>query len=148
MAYAEHDVVIQYDAMGIYAFLLDPRNLPYWREGIESVALVSGAVGAPGSVYRPALTAGSFPPAAGDFELTAARPGAEIQFQVISGRARVHCGYYLSTHGGSTHVRFALRYRPGVASFLLSAKMRRAMQAQVVQLEQLKMLLEAEQAAA
>lgn len=148
MAYAEHDVVIQYDAMGIYAFLLDPRNLPYWREGIESVDLVSGAVGAPGSVYRPRLAPGGFPPAGGDFELTATRPGAEIQFQVISGHARVHCGYYLSTHGGSTHVRFALRYRPGVAPFLLSAGMRRAMQAQVVQLEQLKMLLEAEQAAA
>jgi uncharacterized membrane protein len=148
LAFAEHDVVIEYDAMGIYAFLLDPRNLPYWRDGVESVELVSGAAGTPGAVYRPRLRASTFPPAAADFALTEARPGAEIQFQVLTGPVRVHCGYYLSTNGGNTHVRFALRYRPGVASFLLSAKVRRAMQAQVAQLEQLKTVLEQQRAAA
>ncbi|KRE79210.1 SRPBCC family protein [Arthrobacter sp. Soil763] len=147
MAFAEYEVVIERDAMSIYTFLLDPRNLASWRTGIRGVKLISGAAGATGAVYRP-LFAGTGGPADVDFALSTTRPGAEIEFQAIAGRMRVHGGYYLSTEGSSTRVRFALRCRPAVAALLSYPRVRRAMLAQVAELEQLKSVLEPRLAAA
>ncbi|WP_427128797.1 SRPBCC family protein [Pseudarthrobacter sp. S9] len=142
MAFAEYDVVIQRDAMSVYNFLLDARNLPSWREGIRSVELQSGAGGAKGAVYRQTLTGPGGRPVAADFEIIEARPGAEIQYQVIVGPARPHGGYYLSTEGTSTRVRFALEYE--AKGFLVRVKnpFRRRMNAEVCQLERLKAVLE------
>ena len=100
-----------------------------------------------GAVYRP-LFAGAGGPADVDFTLSTTRPGAEIEFQAIAGRIRVHGGYYLSTEGSSTRVRFALRCRPAVAALLSYPRVRRAMMAQVAELEQLKSVLEPRLAAA
>lgn len=147
MAFAEYEVVIQRDAMSIYNFLLDPRNLPCWRDGIRGVQLISGAAGSKGAVYRP-ISDGTGSLAVMDFELTATRPGAEIEFQAVSGPARPHGGYYLSTEGGSTRVRFALRYRAAGPVFLTLPRIRRALKAQVAQLERLKSVLEQQRAAA
>ena len=52
MAIAEYDVVIERDAMSVYDFLLDARNLPSWRAGVRSIELESGAAGTKGAVYR------------------------------------------------------------------------------------------------
>ena len=145
MAYTENEVVIRRDAMSIYNFLLEPVNLPLWREGLRSVELILGAAGSPGAVYRPHLADTAYRQPAADFELTVTRPGAEIQFQVLAGPVRPHGGYYLSTEGSTTRVRFALRCRPGAALFLVTPKVRRAMKAQVAQLERLKAVLEQEQ---
>lgn len=142
MAYAEYDVVIQRDAMSVYNFLLDARNLPSWREGIRSVELESGAAGAKGAVYRQTLTGPGGRPVAADFEITEARPGAEIQYQVIVGPARPHGGYYLSTEGQSTRVRFALHHEPKGLFVRVTNEFRRRMQAEVSQLERLKTVLE------
>lgn len=148
MAFAEYEVLIRCDAMSVYNFLLDPRNLPSWREGIRGVQLVSGASGSKGAVYRPLPAATGWPAAAEEFQLTATRPGAEIEFQVIAGPARHHGGYYLSTEGCSTRVRFALRSRPAKLSLLMHPRVRRDMRAQVAQLERLKTLMEHQPAAA
>ncbi|MFF2029036.1 hypothetical protein [Arthrobacter sp. NPDC058192] len=145
MAQAENDVVIHRDAISIYNFLVDPVNLPLWRDGLGGVELVSGSAGSPGAVYRPHFAAAERRWAAADFELTVTRPGTEIQFQVLTGPGRPHGGYYLSTEGSSTCVRFALRCRLGAALFLVSPRVRRAMKAQVAQLERLKAVLEQQQ---
>ena len=148
MAFAEYEVVIRRDAMSVYNFLLDPRNLPFWRNGIRGVELVSGAACSKGAIYRPRLAATGRPAAAGEFQLTATRPGAEIQFQAIAGPAQLHGGYYLSTEGSRTRVRFALRSRNAGLSLLMYPRLRREMMGQVEQLEQLKSLLEHRQEAA
>ncbi len=147
MAFAEYEVVIQSDAMTVYSFLLDPANLPSWRPAVRGVKLISGAACAKGAVYRP-LLAGAAGPADADFALTATRPGAEIEFQAVSGPARVHGGYYLSTEGCNTRVRFALRCRPAMAVLLSYPRVRRALKAQVAELEQLRGVLEPRLAAA
>lgn len=143
MAFAEYEVVIQRDAMSVYNFLLDPRNLPSWRPGIRGVTLISGAAGSKGAVYRPVF-AGAGGPEDADFALTATRPGAEIEFEVASGPVRPHGGYYLSTEGDSTRVRFALRCRPGLAVLLRYPSIRRVLKAQVAELPRLKSVLELE----
>ena len=142
MAFAEYDVVIQRDAMSVYNFLLDARNLPSWREDVRSVELASGAAGAKGAVYRQTLTGPGGRPVAADFEITEARPGAEIQYQVLMGPARPHGGYYLSTEGQSTRVRFALRYEPKGLLVRVKSVFRCRLKAEVVQLERLKTVLE------
>lgn len=128
--------------MSIFRFLLDGLNLPSWRDGIRGIELRSGAIGAKGAVYQQTLTGPGGRPIAGDFQITEVRPGAEIQFQVIAGPARPHGGYYLSTEGSSTRVRFALEYHPKGLAGLMNNMIQRTMKAEVSQLERLKTVLE------
>lgn len=142
MAFAEYDVLIQSDAMSVYNFLADARNLPLWRVGISTIELRSGAEGAKGAVYRQVLTGPGGRTVAGDFEIIEARPGAEIQYQVIVGQERPRGGYYLSTEGQRTRVRFALECEPKGILDRWRRPFRRAMKAEVCQLERLKAVLE------
>lgn len=142
MAFAEYDIVIERDAMSVYNFLLDARNLTSWREGIRSVDLEAGSPGARGAVYRQISAGPGGRPVATDFEITEARPGAEIQYQVIVGSARPHGGYYLSTEGTGTRVRFALECEAKGLLARVTNSFRRRMKAEVSQLERLKAVLE------
>ncbi|XAS67209.1 SRPBCC family protein [Micrococcaceae bacterium Sec5.7] len=142
MPFAEHEVLIGRDAMTVYTYLLDGLNLPQWRDGIRSITLRSGAKGSKGAVYQQTLSGPGGRPIAGDFEITGARPGAEIQFQVIAGPARPRGGYYLSTEGQSTRVRFALEYQPKGLMSLMNSMIQQTMKAEVMQLERLKEVLE------
>jgi uncharacterized membrane protein len=144
VAFAEYEVVVERDALSIYRYLLDGLNLPSWREGIRSIELRSGVIGVKGAVYQQTLSGPGGRPIAGDFQITEVRPGAEIQFQVIAGPARPHGGYYLSTEGNSTRVRFALEYHPKGLAGLLNTVIQRTMKAEVAQLERLKAVLEAQ----
>jgi uncharacterized membrane protein len=142
MAFAEHEVLIRRDAMAVYSFLIDGMNLPQWREGIRSIRLATGAAGSKGAVYRQTLAGRSGRPIPADFEITQARPGAEIQFQVIAGPAKPSGGYYLSTEESGTRVRFALDYQPKGLLGLMNAMVQRTMKAEVAQLERLRDILE------
>ena len=142
MAFAEHEVLIRRDAMAVYSFLIDGMNLPQWREGIRSIRLATGAAGSKGAVYRQTLAGRPGRPIPADFEITQARPGAEIQFQVIAGPAKPSGGYYLSTEESGTRVRFALDYQPKGLLGLMNAMVQRTMKAEVAQLERLRDILE------
>lgn len=130
--------------MTVYRFLLDGLNLPSWREGIRSIELRSGAVGAKGALYQQTLTGPAGRPIAADFQITQLRPGAEIQFQVVAGPAQPSGGYYLSTEGKSTRVRFAMEHHPKGLAGLMDFMIQRTMKAEVAQLERLKAVLEAQ----
>jgi uncharacterized membrane protein len=142
VAFAEYDVLIKSDAMSVYNFLADARNLQRWRVGIRSIELQSGAAGAKGAVYRQLLSGPGGRTVAGEIEIIEARPGAEIQYQVIVGQTRPRGGYYLSTEGQRTRVRFALECEPKGILDRLRNPLRRAMKAEVCQLERLKAVLE------
>jgi uncharacterized membrane protein len=147
MAFAEHEVLIRCDAMTVYAFLVDGMNLPQWRRGIRSIALMSGAAGTKGAVYRQTLAGRSGRTIPADFEITHARPGAEIQFRVISGPSQPSGGYYLSTEPDGTRVRFALEYQPKGLLGLMNTGIQRTIKAEVAQLARLKDVLELRTAA-
>jgi uncharacterized membrane protein len=142
MAFAEHEVLIHRDAMAVYSFLIDGMNLPQWRQGIRSIRLATGPAGSKGAVYRQTLAGRSGRPIPADFEITQARPGAEIEFQVIAGPAKPSGGYYLSTEESGTRVRFALDYQPKGLLGLMNTMIQRTMKAEVAQLERLKDVLE------
>lgn len=108
MAGAEHEVLVARDAMTVYSFLLDGRNLPSWQAGVRSAGLSSGSAGSVGATYQVTMDGPRGRPVARDYEITHARPGAEIQFQVVAGPSLVRGGFYLSTEGAGTRVRFAL----------------------------------------
>ncbi len=92
-------------------------------------------------MYRQTVLGRSGRPVPADFEITEARPGAEIRFQVTSGQTRPSGGYYLSTEPEGTRVRFALDHQPKGLFGLMNTGIQRAMKAEVVQLERLKDVL-------
>ena len=147
MAFAEHEVLIPRDAMDVYTFLIDGMNLPQWRTGIRSISLASGAARTKGAVYRQMVLGRSGWPVPADFEITEARPGAEVRYQVIAGQTRPSGGYYLSTEPTGTRVRFALEYQPKGLLGLMNTGIQRAMKAEVAQLERLKDVLAVRSAA-
>ncbi|MET3720006.1 MULTISPECIES: SRPBCC family protein [unclassified Arthrobacter] len=141
MAFAEHEVLIPSDAMDVYTFLADGMNLPQWRPGIRTISLASGTAGTKGAVYRQTVVGRAGLTVAADFEITEARPGAELGFQVIAGQTRPSGGYYLSTEPAGTRVRFALDYQPKGLLGLMNTGVQRGMKAEVAQLERLKDVL-------
>lgn len=153
MAFAEHEVLIRRDAMAVYLYLLDATNLPTWSDGVRSVKLLHGTAAAKGAVYRKMVAGRSGLSIPADLEITHARPGAEIQFHVTSGPANRTGGYYLSTEGEGTRLRFALKAQPeGIFGYLdklglLNGMIQRKVRAEVAQLESLKDVLELQPAA-
>ena len=154
MAFAEHEVLIRRDAMAVYLYLLDATNLPHWRDSVRSVKLLQGATASKGAVYRKMVAGRSGLSIPAELEITQARPGAEIQFQVVSGHAHRSGGYFLSTEAAGTRVRFALEARAGGAAgvlhrlrFLdrvgfLNRMLQRSVSSDVVRLERLRDVLE------
>ena len=108
MAGAEHEVLVARDAMTVYSFLLDGRNLASWQDGVRSVGLSSGSAGSTGARYQVTMEGPRGRPVARDYEITHARPSAEIQFRVVAGPSLLRGGFYLSTERAGTRVRFAL----------------------------------------
>ncbi|WP_258803863.1 SRPBCC family protein [Pseudarthrobacter sp. NS4] len=153
MAFAEHEVLIRRDAMAVYLYLLDATNLPHWRDGVRSVKLLHGPAGTRGAVYRKMVAGRSGLSIPAELEITQARPGAEIEFQVISGPANCTGGYYLSTESSGTRVRYALEAQPE-RSFgfldrfgLLNGMAQRTVRSEVAQLERLRDVLDLQPAA-
>lgn len=142
VAFAEHEVLIGRDAMTVYRFLVDGLNNPLWRSGIRSISLRSGHAGEKGAVYQQTLTGPGGRPIAADFQITEARPGAEVRFAVVAGPARPTGGYYLSTEGPNTRLRFALELHPKGLQKLMNTMIQKTMEDEVVQLEQLKAVIE------
>jgi uncharacterized membrane protein len=154
MAFAEHEVLIRRDAMAVYLYLLDATNLPHWRDSVRSVKLLQGAAASKGAVYRKMVAGRSGLSIPAELEITEARPGAEIQFQVVSGPAHRSGGYFLSTEAAGTRVRFALEARAGGAAgvlhrlkFLdrmgfLNRMLQRSVSSDVARLERLRDVLE------
>jgi uncharacterized membrane protein len=153
MAFAEHEVLIRRDAMAVYLYLLDATNLPLWRDGVRSVKLIQGSAGTKGAVYRKMVAGRSGLSIPADLEITEARTGAEIQFQVTSGLGQRSGGYYLSSEASGTRVRFALEFKPeGRLGFLhrlgfLSRMAQRNLCSEVAQLERLNDTMELQPAA-
>ncbi|MDQ0799417.1 SRPBCC family protein [Arthrobacter sp. SLBN-112] len=148
MAIAEYEVLIGRDAMAVYQYLLDATNLPAWRHDVRSVKLVQGPADSRGAVYRKMVAGRSGLSIPAELEITNVRPGAEIEFHIVSGPATRWGGYYLSTEGSGTRVRFAIEAkREGRFSILnrlgiLDGMLQRRVSSDVAQLERLKDVLE------
>nr|WP_208096882.1 SRPBCC family protein [Paenarthrobacter sp. MSM-2-10-13] len=143
VAFAAHEVVINRDAMTVYGFLMDGMNNSLWRSGVRSIALRSGVRGQKGALYQQTITGPGGRPVAADFRITDARPGAEVRYSVVTGPARSTGGFYLSTEGNTTRLRFALEYHPKGLRKLMNGVIQKALEGEVAQLEQLKIAIEA-----
>ena len=142
MAFADYEVVISRDALTVYGFLMDGMNNSLWRSGIRSISLRSGIRGQKGALYQQTLNGPGGRPIAADFQITEARPGAEVRFAVVAGPARPTGGYYLSTEGDTTRLRFALEYHPKGLRKLMNGMIQKALEVEVGQLERLKAAIE------
>ncbi|MDJ0319010.1 SRPBCC family protein [Pseudarthrobacter sp. PS3-L1] len=145
MAMVEHEVLVHCDAMTVYSYLLDGTNLPQWREGVRSCHLSAGVAGGAGARYQVLLTGPGGRAVAGDFEVTRARPGAEIEMNILAGPVRPKGGYYFSTEGNNTRVRYALEYHPRGLMSLFGGAVQRGLKTEVEQLSRLKDVLDRHQ---
>jgi hypothetical protein len=130
VAFADYEVVIGRDAMTVYGFLMDGMNNSLWRSGIRSISLRSGNRGQKGALYQQTIIGPGGRPIAADFQIT------------VAGPARPTGGYYLSTEGQTTRLRFALEYHPKGLQKLMNAMIQKTMESEVAQLEQLKTVME------
>jgi hypothetical protein len=143
VAFAANEVVISRDAMTVYGFLMDGMNNSLWRPDVRSIALRSGIRGQKGALYQQTVAGPGGRPIAADFTITEARPGAEVRYAVVAGPARPTGGYYLSTEGATTRLRFALEYHPKGLRKLMNGMIQKALEDEVGQLERLKTAIEA-----
>lgn len=142
VVHASHDVLIRCDALSVFSFLADGANNPQWREGLRSVILRSGAPGAVGAVYQQAYEHSTVSSIPGTYRITASRSGAELEFAVLYGPVGTRGGYYLSTEGDSTRVRYALDFTPRGFRRFYWRDSQRILEQEVRQLERLKEVLE------
>ncbi|MDQ4491676.1 SRPBCC family protein [Sinomonas sp. ASV486] len=143
MAAAEHSVTVERTPEDVYAFLVDGLNNAKWRSGVRSVSHASGPAGQEGAVYAQRLAGPGGREIDGDYEITEARPGEVIRFQVIAGPARPHGVFLIGPDGGGTRVTFGLSYEPSGFMKLMGGMIQKTMDHEVAQLETLKTVLEA-----
>lgn len=142
MAHAENDIVIERSPHDVYAFLADGGNNPLWRKGVKSIRLREGTAGQLGAVYAQTLTGPGGRAIDGDYRITRADPGRELEFAVIAGPARPTGRYTLSPEGTGTRVTFALDYTPTGLMRLMNGMIAKTMADEVAQLTELKRVLE------
>ncbi|MBT1001446.1 SRPBCC family protein [Paenarthrobacter sp. DKR-5] len=142
MAHAEYEVLVARDALQVFGYLADGLNNAEWRDSVRSIALRSGAAGSVGAVYSQKVTGASGREVPADYEITVAKPGAELQFKIVAGPIRSTGAYYLSTEGSCTRVRFVLDHQPKGLLWLMSGVIQKAMESEVARLEDLKRILE------
>lgn len=142
MAHAESQITIARSPEAVYAFLADGLNNPKWRSGIQAISLRSGAAGSVGAVYQQTLSGPGGRPIAGDYEITEARPGEYLAFQVVAGPARPVGEYRLSQDATGTLVQFTLDVQPRGLMKLAGPMIERTMRHEVSQLTSLKASLE------
>ncbi|MFJ3957192.1 hypothetical protein [Arthrobacter sp. NPDC090010] len=143
MVHASHDVLIHCDALTVFDFLADGINNSLWRDGLRSVVLRSGAAGKVGAVYQQSYHSNQVSGIPGTYRITASRSGAELEFAVLYGPIGTRGGYYLSTEGESTRVRYALDFTPRGFRRLYWRDSHKLLAQEVQQLERLKAVLEA-----
>ena len=142
MAAAEYSVLVRRTPEDVYAFLADGLNNTAWRPGVRSVTHASGPAGREGAVYVQRMAGPGGHEIDGDYEITEARPGEVLRFQVIAGPARPHGVFLLIPEPGGTKVSFALSFEPTGFLKLMGAMVQKTMDHEVAQLENLKAALE------
>ena len=142
MAAAEYSVLVKRTPEDVYAFLAEGLNNPAWRTGVRSISLASGPAGKEGAVYAQRIAGPGGREIAGDYEITEARPGEVIRFQVIAGPARPHGVFLLTPEPGGTKVSFGLVFEPTGLMKLMGGMVQKTMDHEVAQLENLMTVLE------
>ncbi|MDP5226765.1 MULTISPECIES: hypothetical protein [Arthrobacter] len=142
MVHASRDVLVHCDALTVFDFLADGANNRLWREGLRSVVLRGGAPGKVGAVYQQSYYPGQSSIIPGTYRITNSRSGAELEFSVLYGPVGARGGFYLSTEGDSTRVRYALDFTPRGLRRFYWRDSHRLLEQEVFQVERLKAVLD------
>jgi len=142
MAHAENEVIINRPVYDVYTFLCDGLNNNKWGPSFISVGLASGEPGQVGAEYRQLLKGPGGKNIAGDYKITAAKPGQELSFAVIAGPARPTGSYYFESAGDGTKLKFVLDYKPRGFAWFMKSMIQKTMDSEVAQLTNLKQVLE------
>ena len=141
MPNASNEILIDRPCDDVFAFLADPQNDPQWRSGVLGVERVSGD--GVGARYAQGVKGPGGRRIAADIEITELTPSQTIAFQTVAGPIRPCGRYVLSAADGGTHVRFELEADMRGLKRLMSPMVQKTMNDEVLQLAQLKRVIEA-----
>jgi uncharacterized membrane protein len=140
--HAAHAVTIDRPVDAVFAFVADGENGRQWRPAVLDIRHESGE--GLGAVYRQGVPGPMGRRVAADYEITAFEPGRRLEFRAIAGPVRPRGRYDFEALDGSTRVSFALDADLGmVQNLLLGSTVAKTMQAEVLNLDRLKKVLEA-----
>ena len=142
MLHDESTVTIDRTPEDVYDYLVDGLNGMTWRQGIRSIALRAGTVGAVGAEYAQELAGPGGRSIPGDYRVTVADRPDRIQFEVIAGPLHPKGTYAISADGSGSRVTFALDAQPAGIIRLMSGTIRKTMASEVGSLATLKQVLE------
>jgi uncharacterized membrane protein len=142
MSHADKTIVIRSPVNEVYEFILDGENSLKWRPSVMDVKLLTAEPLGVGTRYKQGLK-GPGGRIDGDYEIVECRPNEWIKFQVTAGPARPTGTYKFEPVAGGTRVTFALDYEPKGFAKLMAPMIRRSMESEVANLENLKEYLEA-----
>jgi uncharacterized membrane protein len=107
MIKASHGIVIDRPAEEVFAYLVDPANLPAWQPSAKSVVLkTDGPLGLGSQLADTREVLGKEIETV--LEVTAFEPGREFSFRTISGPIRSTVVHRLEPRGRATEVTLAM----------------------------------------
>jgi uncharacterized protein YndB with AHSA1/START domain len=142
MPHAEHTVNVSRPQQEVFDYLAEGTHNREWRAGVLEISRTSAA-GGQGATYRQVLAGPGGRRIDGDYRVTVFDPPRRLEFQVTAGPARPAGAFEVSQDADlSTRVRFTLDLTPAGLMKLMTPMIARQMRREVVQLDNLKAILE------
>lgn len=144
MPEARNEIVIERPVEEVWGFLADAENDTRWRDGVLDIEHVSGS--GVGARYRQGVKGPGGRRVNADIEITDFEPNKLIGFRATSGPVQPRGRYELAAADGGTRVTFALEAAVHGLKRLLAPMVQKTMTSEVAALENLKRVLEAQDA--
>jgi uncharacterized membrane protein len=148
MPSAQRSITINRPIDDVFAYVADGENSSRWRSDKIEVKHESGS--GVGAIYRQTVPGPMGRRVKADYELTAHEPPKRSEFKAIAGPVRPTGSYVLTTAGeGKTKLTFSLDAKLGLVKRLLMGRsVQKSMDAEMLALDKLKQVLEAQPAKA
>jgi uncharacterized membrane protein len=142
VAKAQHSVTIDRPVAEVFAYVANGENCPAWRPGVVDIKRISGE--GLGTRYAQGVRGPMGRRISADYQITKLEPDTTIEFDTVSGPVRPHGRYDFEAAGGGTRLTFALSAElGGIRGLLMGGAVQRTMNAEVLTLDNLKHVLEA-----
>ena len=148
MPSAQRSITINRPIADVFAYVADGENAPKWRS--EKIEIKHESGDGVGAIYRQTVPGPRGRRVAADYEVTAFQSPKRMDFKAIAGPVRPTGSYVLTTPGeGKTKLTFSLDAKLGLVKRLVMGRMvQKTMDAEMLSLDKLKKVLEAQPAGA
>jgi len=147
MPSAERSITINRPINEVFAYIADGENSPEWRSSKIEIRHESGD--GVGAIYRQQVPGPMGRSVKADYEITTYTPPTGLSFKAIAGPVRPTGFYKLEPAGQATKLTFGLSDElSGWKKFVFSGSVQKTMDGEMLALDRLKKVLEAQPAPA